>query len=143
MNYFESLRFVPQIFEGFNYVKVDQSPCLHAFIHDAKRFILYNRSIIEAAPLQTYWSALVFAPQRSLVRMEFKNEMPSGIKILVEVQHQWSSLLQTLEGHTAPICAITFSPDGKTVTSASVDETVRLWDAGDRGRSAHAPRPYA
>ena len=62
--------------------------------------------MIKEVPLQIYWSALVFAPQRSLVRMQFENEMPSGTKMLVEVQHQWSSLLQTLEGHTDWVYAV-------------------------------------
>jgi hypothetical protein len=34
--------------------KAKKCPNLHAFIHDSKRFILYNRSIIEQAPLQPY-----------------------------------------------------------------------------------------
>ncbi|KAK4205952.1 NWD2 protein, partial [Rhypophila decipiens] len=38
------------------------------FLHDIRRFIRNNRSIIDIAPLQLYASALVFSPARSITR---------------------------------------------------------------------------
>lgn len=35
--------------------------------------------------------------------------------------------VRTMEGHTAPIVALTLSPDGETLASASWDHTIRLW----------------
>ena len=86
-------------------IKADKNPHLHAFIHDAKRFALYNRSIMEEAPLQIYCSALVFAPEMSIVREYFKKQIPHWIGGLPKVQRDWSSLEQTLEGHSGSVRA--------------------------------------
>lgn len=37
-------------------------------------------------------------------------------------------LLGTLEGHTATITTIEFSPDGRTIVTGSLDGTARVWD---------------
>ncbi len=44
-------------------------------------------------------------------------------------------------GHTAPIVAIAFSPDGKRFLSGSDDSTMRLWSAGD-GREVRCFRGH-
>jgi WD40 repeat protein len=93
-----------------------------------KRFVLYNRPVIEQAPLQTYCSALVFAPAMSIVRNLFKDKIPAWIRRLPEVELHWSALRQILEGHEAVVSAVAFSPDCKLLAAASQD-TVKIWDA--------------
>ena len=97
--------------------KFDRSPNLRAFIQDATRFAVSNRSIIERAPLQAYYSALVFALEKSIVRETFERCIPSWIQRKPKVEAHWSAMLQTLEGHSAPVASVAFSPDGKQVVS--------------------------
>lgn len=49
----------------------------------------------------------------------------------------------TLHGHTAPIQAVTFSPDSRTLATASDDHTAMLWDITDPANPTRRGPPLA
>jgi WD40 repeat protein/serine/threonine protein kinase len=44
-------------------------------------------------------------------------------------QRQMHSELTALRGHTGPILAVAYSPDGQRIVTGSADKTARVWDA--------------
>ena len=100
-------------------IKPEEHTGLRALMHDARRFILSYRSIIELAPLQVYNSALIFSPAKSLIRNLFLNQFPTWIKSLPVVEEDWNHSLQTLEGHSDRVWTVVFSPDGRFLASSS------------------------
>jgi len=94
---------------------------------DAYRFTRSNMYIIENVPLQLYGSALLFSPEKSIVRTIFSHEIWQFVKQGPKMANHWDACLQTLEGHDGGISMVTFSPDGRLLASADKG-MIRLWD---------------
>ncbi|GKZ55191.1 hypothetical protein AnigIFM49718_011551 [Aspergillus niger] len=109
-------------------LEVQDEPLLSGFLYDAHRFILKNLGIAEKAPLQLYASALVFAPQKSLIRNIFARYIPPAISRLPNVGLEWGPGLQSYEGHNGrSIIGVACSPDGEVIASMDKVGTIILW----------------
>ncbi|KAM0198449.1 hypothetical protein ACHAPI_003972 [Fusarium lateritium] len=111
---------------------------LNDLIEDAVRWTLTHRSIMDAAPMQLYNSALPFSPQGSKIRQNFATEAPVFIQTMCPSFQKWDACLQTIVGISSESPWLECSPD-RTKFATIGEDNVTIWilDAltGDRLKS--------
>ena len=70
------------------------------------------------------WDAGVWAPTRQIASTLSADASPACLAGTLELK-------ASKEGaHSSAVLSVTYSPDGKTIVSGSVDKTIKVWDAG-------------
>lgn len=111
-----------------NLIKFNDGVILKSFLNDAKHFLSKNREILNTAPLQVYSSAIVFAPETSIIRNRFKDHIPEWLLGIPIVDNDWGTELQSFEGHSDRVTSVAFSSDGKMIASGSDEGTIIVWN---------------
>jgi WD40 repeat protein len=97
---------------------------LSAFLFDAKLFMLQNYSILNKAPLQIYSSALVFAPQNSIIREKFCRLFPKWLTRLPHFSQTWNRELIETERPDS-----NSTPDSNSVVFSADSKLVAVWSS--------------
>ncbi|KAG5761801.1 hypothetical protein H9Q72_010098 [Fusarium xylarioides] len=118
---------------------------LKPLVNDAVRFASTHRTIMDAAPLQLYDSALIFSPQLSKIKRCFSREISKSINVLSPDFQHWGACLQTIPGlasHVENFAICEFSPDGRNIATINTNnDSIILIDAstGELVKSTDIP----
>ncbi|PYI14033.1 hypothetical protein BO99DRAFT_485462 [Aspergillus violaceofuscus CBS 115571] len=99
-------------------------------VNDISRYMREFKVPIETSPLQVYSSALIWSPNRSLVKALYQHERPTWITKTPMVEEHWSRCIHTIVGNGCKIEEIGWSQDGERLLCMAADLTVSSWDPG-------------
>ncbi|KAI0414361.1 hypothetical protein F5X98DRAFT_349372 [Xylaria grammica] len=93
---------------------------LSKFLAGARLFITENLALIESAPLQVYYSALIFAPEGGIIKEAFRHELPKWVRV------DLAASTYRNKDHAEGVTSISCSHQQDLVASGSWDSTVCL-----------------
>ncbi|OJJ04748.1 hypothetical protein ASPVEDRAFT_153082 [Aspergillus versicolor CBS 583.65] len=136
----KGIQVVKQLLDATNEVISLRKPMMHEpdlayyelrpILRDCHHLALGYGSTINRAPLQVYSAALLFCPQKSVIRELFWGDRPSHIRAIAGIQEYSNLGLQITEGHKgSSVNDAQYSPDQQTFATASSDKTIKLWSA--------------
>ncbi|KAJ7150443.1 hypothetical protein C8R43DRAFT_494588 [Mycena crocata] len=121
-----------------NYTLVDNRD-LRELIQDSLRFVAAFAPVMSQSVPHIYISALPSAPQKSKIHQHFAPYFPRTARFDGPLAENWSSMLKVFHHTNTFTSSLEFSPDGKRIASASVDNnSVTVWDA-ETGAKVGAP----
>ncbi|KAI0854201.1 WD40 repeat-like protein [Daldinia vernicosa] len=108
-------------------VNTSESRELSNFLYDIYRFIMSNIHIIREAPLQVYYSPVLFSPSTSIIRRLFLKPLTEWVTKLPTVDDTWGAELLAIK-HASSVWSVMISQNGKTMVTRS-GSMAQLWDA--------------
>ncbi|KAJ3537572.1 hypothetical protein NM208_g6253 [Fusarium decemcellulare] len=108
-------------------------------VREAHRFILYNKSCIEYAPLQVYASALLFCPQQSMgeIKSRYQHQL-QGVTAHPQSESDRATFSRLFQNLPVPRCPLrmSFAPDGNLLATVyytgvlyrSAEYFLEVWD---------------
>ncbi|CAF9923197.1 MAG: hypothetical protein GOMPHAMPRED_002765 [Gomphillus americanus] len=88
------------------------------FIHDAHRFILYFRDMLDENPLQVYDAGLTFCPANSLVRAAYKSAAPAWAQLIRHPEPDWPSYVTKWSAKVGHTKAVAYNLTGNLMAVA-------------------------
>ncbi|RSL76873.1 hypothetical protein CEP51_009562 [Fusarium floridanum] len=120
LNWLESLSLMHKLSEASRLIDdlqqatdVEDGIKMSRFLKDARRFVFASRAMVDRTPLQLYMSALVFAPEASLVRQTFESKIPQWLVQLPLVESDWSACLHEFGAGRETTHCVTFLANGR------------------------------
>ncbi|KAK4085069.1 uncharacterized protein Triagg1_59 [Trichoderma aggressivum f. europaeum] len=112
-------------------LEATNTQAIGGLLRDAKRFIQANVTTFDKAPLQIYSSALIFAPERSVVKYMFKSSIPPWLHTLPTMQSHWDPCLATFQDRSrASVVLLAISVGNRFLSLPGLGGQLKIWDAG-------------